>query len=65
MKVHLAKRFSGNKVSLRRTECGRDLHGISQVIMIVKTKLFRERYEVSKDSVCLRCAGKAKEQNRI
>jgi hypothetical protein len=65
MKIHLAKRFSGNRVSLKQSECGRSYYGISQVIRISKTSKFKEAYKENKNNVCLKCAGIAKEQGRL
>jgi hypothetical protein len=65
MKIHLAKRFSGNKVSLKQSQCGRSIYGIYQTIMIAKTGEFKRIYTENKDNVCLRCSGIAKEQNRL
>ena len=63
MKVHLAKRLSGNRITTSRSECGKNKHSSrNQVLMIVKTTAFKNSNEESK---CINCLAKAKEQNRI
>jgi hypothetical protein len=68
MKVHLAKKFSNGKVNIEQTECGKRVSRYSAVrngLMIAKTSLFNRSYVDRKESVCVCCLAKAKEQNRL
>jgi hypothetical protein len=67
MKVHLAKRLSGGKITLTRSECGKSLYSRhNQMLMILKTNKFKDNLEgFGEEYTCKNCLGKAKEQNRI
>ena len=67
MKVHLVKRMSGNRISLNKSECGKNKLSLNnQVLMVVKTNKFKQAFnDFGKDGVCLNCLAKAKEQGRI
>jgi hypothetical protein len=67
MKVHLAKKLSGNRITLTRSECGKKAYSRNnQVLMIMKTTKFKENLDgFGEEYTCKNCLSKAKEQNRI
>lgn len=67
MKIHLAKRNSEGRITLRKSECGRmSSRSFSETVEIVNTKKFNEWNERNSDtSCCKQCLLIAYEQNRL
>jgi hypothetical protein len=61
MKVHLAKKFTNGRITLKVAECGKKAYSRNnQVLMICKTTQFN-----LSENKCINCKSKAKQQNRL